>query len=89
MPHQSMLTLFELQRNCKTLYYSSTKVFYRAGIITTVSFSYADTNLNTFTDIQAHLGKNADEQSVALNPNVADFTNDKVGGNFYDVMNVL
>jgi hypothetical protein len=78
------------KKELQNLYYQPTKVFAERGLLANKVSSYADTPiLNTFTDIQAHSWEEWGTNKALLNPNVYDFTNDKVGGNFYDVMNIL
>jgi hypothetical protein len=78
------------KKELQSLYYQPTKVFSERGLLANKVSSYADTPiLNTFTDIQAHSWEEWRTNKALLNPNVYDFTNDRVGGDFYDVMNVL
>lgn len=78
------------KKELQNLYYQPVKVFTERGLFANKISSYADTPiLNTFTDIQAHSWEEWRTNKALLNPNVYDFTNEEVGGDFYDAMNVL
>lgn len=78
------------KQELQELYFKPTKVFSDRGLLSSKVSSYADTPvLNTFADIQVRSWEAWKTDKSVLNPNVLNFAENRVGGNFYNSMNIL